>query len=81
MSGAFFIAAIGTLVPLLSAAVTNNFCGLIKALFDGSRVCSRHAVLAVLFLGLGLNVLLLAIEVCGPGRVQLVVDSDRNRIV
>ena len=81
MRGGFFIAAFGTLVSLLSAAVTNYLCGLVKGLFDGSRVCSRHAVLSVLIPGLDLLMLFLAIEMSGPGRVQLVVDSDCNRVV
>ena len=81
MRGGFFIAAFGTLVSLLSTAVTNYLCGLVKGLFDGSRVRSWHAVLAVLIPGRGLKMLFLAVEVCGPGRIQLVVDSNRDRVV
>ena len=81
MRGTIFIATIGTLMSLLPAAVANYLCGLVKGLFDGSRVCSRHTVLTILVPGLRLLMLFLAIEVCGPGRIQLVVDSDRDRVV
>ena len=81
MRGAFLIATIGTLVPLLSAAVANDFCGLVKGLFNRGGVCSRHTVLTVLIPGLDLLVLFLAIEMRGLGRIQLVVDSDSNRVV
>ena len=81
MRSVVFIATFGTFVSLFSTAVANYFCCLGKGLLDGSCVCSWHAVLTILVPGLDLLMLFLAIEVSGPGRVQLVVDSDSNRVV